>query len=127
MVNLGCLFALEPRPASTSFEIAKGLTPKRMTEFGANHSIFKSLVDQAADIPDEARGGALAEQLLRSIDVLDISPWQRGKLVELGLTTVGDVLKASEQKLMEASYVGNVRARQMRNAAVAAVLEYLSG
>jgi hypothetical protein len=40
---------------------------------------------------------------------------------------VGDVLKATEQKLKEASYVGDVRARRMRNAAIAAVLEYLSG
>ena len=127
MVNLGCLFALKSRPASTSFDIAKGLTPKRMTEFGANHAIFKSLVDQAAGIPEDAKGVALTEQLAKSIDVLDISQWQRGKLTELGLVTVGDVLKASERKLMEASYVGNIRARQMRNAAVAAVLEYLSG
>ncbi|MGJ5080662.1 ORC-CDC6 family AAA ATPase [Bradyrhizobium sp. HKCCYLS3013] len=127
MINLGCLFSLEARPASTSFDIAKGLTPKRMTEFGANHSAFKSLADQTINAPDESKGAALKEQLTKSIDVLDISKWQYGKLVELGLLTVGDVLKASEKKLMEASYVGNVRARQMRNAAVAAVLEYLSG
>ena len=127
MINLGCLFSLEARPASTSFDIAKGLTPKRMTEFGANHPAFKSLADQAARLPEESNAAALKEQLAKPIDVLDVSEWQRGKLAELGLLTVGDVLKASERKLMEASYVGNVRARQMRNAAVAAVLEYLSG
>ena|ERR1700730_9308524 len=127
IVNLGCLFSLESAPASTSFEIAKALTPKRMTEFGANHSAYKTLLDHVAKVPAQAHGIALEQQLARPVSVLDISEWQRSKLLELGLGTVGDVLKATEQKLKEASYVGDVRARRMRNAAIAAVLEYLSG
>jgi hypothetical protein len=59
--------------------------------------------------------------------VLDVTPWQKEKLTQLGLVTVRDVLNATEQKLKQANYVGDVRARRMRNAAVAAVLEYLSG
>lgn len=127
IVNLGCLFSLESAPASTSFEIAKGLTPKRMTEFGANHPAYKSLVDHVANVPAQANGIALEQQLAKSVSVLDISEWQRSKLLELGLNTVGDVLKATEQKLKEAAYIGDIRARRMRNAAIAAVLEYLSG
>jgi hypothetical protein len=127
MINLGCLFSLESAPASTSFEIARGLTPKRMTEFGANHSAYKSLVDHVTNVPAQNGGFAFEEQLTKPVSVLDISDWQRTKLVELGLKTVGDVFRASEAKLKEAMYVGDVRARRMRNAAVAAVLEYLSG
>ena len=126
-MNLGCLFSLEAAPASTAFEIAKGLTPKRMTEFGAHHPYYKSLVEQVDKAPAQSGGYALAGQLAKPISVLDLSEWQQGKLLELGLQTIGDVLNATEQKLKEASYIGAVRARRMRNAAVAAVLEYLSG
>lgn len=127
VVNLGCLFALESVPASTAFDIARGLTPKRMTEFGANHSAFKSLLEHVERIEPQSASAMLRAQLGRGIDVLDLSVWQKGKLKHLELHTVGDVFNASEEKLKEASYVGPVRARQMRNAAVAAVLEYLSG
>jgi hypothetical protein len=97
-----------------------------MTEFGANHSAYKSLSDDFSDV--EQQGGTLvAAQLTKSIAVLDLSTWQKTKLSELGLSTVGDVLNATEEKLKEAYYVGDVRARRMRNAAIASVWEYLSG
>lgn len=127
IVNLGCLFALESVPTSTSFEIAKGLSQKRMTELGSNHSSYKSLLDDGAILRGQDKTSALNIQLARSIDVLDLSDWQKSKLAELGLSTVGEVLDATEEKLKEAQYVGDVRARRMRNAAIAAVLEYLSG
>ena len=126
-MNLGCLFSLESLPASTSLSIARGLTVKRMTEFGANHAAYKSLMEHADRLPTHTTGFALKEQLQKAISVLDISEWQRSKLLELGSNSVGDVLRATEEKLKEASYVGDKRARRMRNAAVAAVLEYLSG
>jgi len=126
-VNLGCLFALEPTPAATAFSIATALTPKRMTEFGANHFAFRSLAEETAVDTEGDIGFALEPQLQKAIDVLDLTPWQKEKLNELGLETVGDVLSASEEQLKLAKYVGDVRARRMKNAAVAAVLEYLSG
>lgn len=127
VVNLGCLFALEPTPATTAFDIAKNLTPKRMTEYGANHPAYRSLVDRAASLGSDQPTFVLQRQLEKPIGVLDISLWQKSKLAGLGLKTVGDVLNATEQRLKQAMYVGPVRARQMRNAAVSAVLEYLSG
>ncbi len=127
VVNLGCLFALEPTPASTSFDIARSLTPKRMTEFGANHPAYRRLVDRVGGLAGQAPAFVLKAQLDKSVDVLDITDWQKAKLHELELETVGQVLEATEAKLKEASYVGDKRARRMRNAAVAAVLEYLSG
>lgn len=127
LCNLGCLFSLESNPASSSFAIAKDLTPKRMSEFGANHSAYKSLTDKESELGDIEEGFNLIDQLKKPNTVLDITPWQRSKLDGLGLSTVGQVLDAGEDKLKEASYVGDKRARQMRNAALASVLEYLSG
>ncbi|HAT3683891.1 hypothetical protein FUU19_21680 [Serratia sp. Lou2A] len=127
LINLGCLFALESTPTSTSFEVAKELTPKRMTEYGSNHPSYRRLTEQAELITDEVMTLALNIQLERPAHVLDLTTWQLDKLSELGLNSVGDVLNATEAKLKEANYIGDIRARRMRNAAVAAVLEYLSG
>lgn len=126
-VNLGCLFALEPTPASTAFQIAKNLTPKRMTEYGARHSVFDPISDLDKSILDNEDGFDLAPQFAKQVSVLDLTDWQRQKLEELELLTVGQVLEASEDDLMKGYYVGEVRARLMKNAAFAAVLEYLSG
>jgi hypothetical protein len=127
IINLGCLFALESTPTSLAFEIAKELTPKRMTEYGSNHQSYRKLTDQSGLITDEGMALALNTQLDRAANVLDLTAWQLEKLTELGLSTVRDVLNATEAKLKEANYIGDKRARRMRNAAVAAVLEYLSG
>ncbi|MDR6853004.1 hypothetical protein J2Y54_002524 [Sphingomonas sp. BE123] len=127
LCNLGCLFSLEANPSSSAFAIAKALTPKRMSEFGANHPSYRALTEQEGDLGDIDEGFDLEEQLAKPNTVLDITPWQRGKLDSLELFTVGQVLAAGEDKLKEAFYVGDKRARQMRNAALASVLEYLSG
>lgn len=127
LINLGCLFALEVSPTNSTFEIAKELTPKRMTEYGSNHPSYKKLIDQADLITNKGIELALKTQLERPSKVLDLTSWQLDRLEELGLKTVRDVLNATEQKLKEANYVGDIRARRMRNAAVAAVFEYLSG
>jgi len=127
LVNLGCLFSQEQTPASNAFEIAKALSMKRMTEYGANHPSYRNLTEKDVNESGAKVALALSAQLKKPISVLDITQWQKDKLIELGLTKVGDILGATEERLKEASYVGDVRARRMRNAAVAAVLEYLSG
>lgn len=127
-VNLGCLLAQEQNPAQTAFQIAKALSIKRMTEFGESHIAFNDLRNVRDSLEDIAvNREALTAQLAKPISVLDITLWQKTKLRELNLTTVRDVLNVKEQDLMKADYIGNVRARQMRNAAEAAVFEYLSG
>lgn len=127
MVNLGCLFALDANPAAQAIETVKNLSIKRWSEYGANHSVYRSLVDAVAVKDTEEDDDPLARQLAKLIDVLDLTTWQLSKLRELGLETVGSVLDATEDQLKEAKWIGNVRARRMRNAAVASVLEYLSG
>jgi len=127
LVNLGCLFAYEATPASSAFEIAKSLTPQRMTEFGSNHVSYRPLTEATVENVSQGISLSLTTQLDKSANVLDLTDWQKEKLTELNLITVRDVLEASEEKLKEATYVGDVRARRMRNAAVASVLEFLSG
>jgi hypothetical protein len=126
-VNLGALISLEGLPTSTGLSIARNLTPKRMSEFGANHPAYQSLLSEIPTFEEPAAGAVLKHQLGKALDVLDITDWQRAKLHELGLQTVGDVLLASETQLQSMAYVGEKRSRRIRNAALAAVFEYLSG
>lgn len=126
-VNLGCLFAQETTPNNSGVAIAKGLTPKRMSEYGANYPMFTSAPEVPGSTPFEDISSVIREQLEREVSVLDVTDWQHEKLLDLKLYTVGDVLRASEADLKTAYYVGEVRARRMRNAALAATFEYLSG
>lgn len=126
-VNLGSLIAQEATPTSTGLRVARNLTPKRMSEFGANHLIYQNLLAAVPRFDEPSVGAVLQQQLGKPISVLDISEWQRSKLQELELQTVGEVLVASETKLQTMSYVGEKRSRRIRNAALAAVFEYLSG
>jgi hypothetical protein len=126
-VNLGALLALETTPTQTGLDVARNLTPKRMSEFGANHPSYEPLIESAPEFTEPDTGAILQQQLQKPLSVLDITAWQSRKLGELDLETVGDVLRASESKLMELSYVGEKRSRRIRNAALAAIFEYLSG
>lgn len=125
--HLGCLIALEATPTATGFAIARNLTPKRMIEFGSRHPFYSSLTKEVDNFTEIEDGSLLARQLQKPVSVLDLTSWKRDRLIDLGLNTVGDVLKADESTLQRAYYVGEIRARQMRNAALAAVYEYLSG
>jgi hypothetical protein len=127
-LNLGCLFALEATPTSTGPDIVKNLSIKRFSEFGKDHSAYLDLQNAAPRYEEPDMLKILEEQLAKSIDCLDISDYQNGKLKEAGLDCIGDVLRAPEHLLIEKiAYVGEKRARRIKNAAGAAVLEYLSG
>lgn len=127
MVNLGCQFAQDAEPVAYGSKVRAGLSVRRMVEYGANHRAYRPLDElPMADI-ESAGNQALDAQLKRSTEILDITRFQREKLKELRLDTIGAVLGSNEEVFMKAKYVGQVRARQIRNAAVAAVLEYLSG
>jgi hypothetical protein len=127
-VNIGCLLALEATPAATAMDIIRNLSIKRFTEFGANHGAYQRLVESAPDYLEPDMLQILGEQLAKSIDCLDITRYQNEQLKALDLSTIGHVLQATEQDLMNnIYYVGHKRARRIKNAADAAVLEYLSG
>ena len=66
-------------------------------------------------------------RISQNLDILPMSVNMKTKLHELGFKTIKDVLNATEAKLMQAYYVGNKRARMMKNVALTSVYEYLIG
>lgn len=126
-VNLGCLMSLEPHPIKTGFDIAKNLSPKKVTEFGARHADYNAIQEFHPVASTEAWSSILNNQLVKSIDILDLTNWEKGKLKEINLTTIGKVLESTYGELRKIYYVGEVRSKRIYNAAQAAIYEYLSG
>lgn len=126
-VNLGCLAApsAEPIPALTKF--GRSLAIKRFTEYGANHPAFAGLTSVVGDFQEIDISSVLARELAKSIDVLDLTTYQKSGLHSIGLETVGKALQASEAEFQKIVYVGPKRSRKMMNIVIASVLEFLSG
>ncbi|MEW9533897.1 hypothetical protein [Microbispora sp. NPDC049125] len=127
MLNIGTRTGTEPEPVSATTWLRKNISIKRMMEFGANHDLYEGIARLDVDKMDEERREFLKSQLHRSVDQLDMTAFSRGVLKQLGFTTVGKILAASESDFQQAKWVGPVRSRQMMNIATTAVLEYLSG
>jgi hypothetical protein len=126
-VNLGCNFAQDAEPVQYGAKVKASLSIKRMQEFGANHPIYKDIHDLTLSKIHGEINSALNARLQESYEALDLTTFQKSKLAELDLVTIGDVLRASEEQFQTLHYVGIIRSRQMRNAAIMAVIEYLSG
>lgn len=127
IVNLGCLFSYESSPAKSAYAIAKNLSVKRMSEFGMNHSAYKGLLDNAPTISSAQMPQILSSQLAKDISVLDLPEWQISGLRSIGLNTIKNIVESTESTLKRIKYIGDIRSRRMRNAAISAVYEYLSG
>ena len=126
-MNIGCLLAFETAPQQRAMEIINNLALGRMSEYGANSKVYGELLEKVPKFTEPDMSECLKKQLDKNIDVLEITEWQKSKLKELNIITIGDLLQSTESKLMMAYYVGEVKARQMKNAAMAAVFEYLFG
>ena len=46
---------------------------------------------------------------------------------EIKIDTIGELIGATEERLKQAKYIADVRARNIKNAEIAAVCEYLLG
>ena len=125
MVNIGCLLSLEANPLSTAHDIIANLKVKKFVEFGANSPAFEGIKDSLSVISDNEVSDSLQNQLNKDIKVLDISSRMKDKLRKIGVNTVREVMEAPESKLMQAHYVGQVRSRNMKTAAMNSVYEYL--
>ena len=75
-VNFGCLLSLEDRATTRGIAIAEKLSIKRMTEFGMNNSAFQSLLKFGISDDQIDFSMQLKVQLEKSIDILDLTPWQ---------------------------------------------------
>ncbi|RGS35111.1 hypothetical protein DWX94_14140 [Coprococcus eutactus] len=108
-------------------DIVNNLSLGKMTEFGANSKWYQKLLKEVPDFTEPNMGELLKLQLEKSINILALTPWQVEKLHSLKIENIGDLLRSTESDLMKAYYVGEKKARQMKNAAMAAVFEYLLG
>lgn len=123
VVNIGCLLAAEANPVAVGLNIIKNSDIRRMSEYGANHPAYTSIQGKIAGTETDA----LKEQLSRNVDLLELTEWQKQKMHEININTIGDLLAASEDDLKRAKYIADVRARTIKNAGIAAVCEYLLG
>lgn len=124
-INLGCLFALEQYASGSGLMVVNKLSVAKMNEYGPNSKSYADMENIAIfenDLSDN-----LSSQLTKSIDCLDLTAWQKNKLKEVGINTIGEAIMANEDKIMKAYYVAEKRARQMKNSALAAIYEYLAG
>lgn len=126
-LNLGILLAVVPNPLGAAPEIIRDLSLKRFTEFGANHVAYRAIAE-LTDVFEPDMRSVLETQLEQPLDSLDVTDWQRQRLKEAGINSIGDILSRTEQELMDmVQRFGPVRSRRVTNAAMTAVLEYLSG
>ena len=123
MVNVGCLIALEATSTVNGLKIVKDSDIRRMSEYGANQAIYNKIQGYVA----QSDLDSLKEQLGKSVDLLDLTDWQKQKIHELSINTIGDLISTPEEHLKKAKYIADVRARTIKNAGIAAVCEYLLG
>ncbi len=126
-INIGCLASPDSTPIQAITRLARGLNIKRFTEYGANHPQFMALTSKVTKFEEPDMSQVLRNQLGRSVELLDLTDFQCGSLKRLGFDTIAKALVAPESAYQAADYIGPVRARRMKNAVIASVLEYLSG
>jgi hypothetical protein len=129
-VKYGCIIALQSNPASESESFYNALSLKKFPEFGKNHLAYSSITELTDTVEDESNFKESLENMLgKPISVLQLlTTWQKEKLNEAGIITLEDLHANTETDLIEKIYnVGPVRARLIKNAANAELLEYLSG
>ena len=129
-VKYGCILALSRNPSADSKKLYGSLNTKHFPEFGKNHEAYKEIKELNSTIDDKGEfKNALGNMLKKSVDVLQVlTLWQKDKLKQAGIDTIEQLHQNTEDDLIEKIYnVGPSRARTIKNAATAELLEYLSG
>lgn len=127
-LNLGIILSQESNPIQKATEIRRGLSNKRFTEFGFNHTAFKEIDLSWSIDADVDMKSALESILTRPIEELDITDFLYQKLkTDIGANTIGDVLVLTEDDLKKVTMIGEKRSRKIMSIAVNAALEYVSG
>jgi len=128
-IKYGCMISLESSPQSESAEFYKNLSIKKFPEFGKSHSSYSGS-DVLLQANDELQYKESLKSLLeKPIEVLVLlTSWQKEKLKSAGIQTIENLHSNTEESLIENIYgVGPARARIIKNAANAELLEYISG
>lgn len=124
-VNLGCLLSQEQSPTSRCEEIVNNLTVRKLNEYGANSKAFEEIKDFNLEESLNNTAEDLHRLIDNSIDILELTNWQKDNLKKIDVNTIRDLLSTEESELQKIYYVGQFKARQMKNVALAAVFEYL--
>lgn len=126
-IKLGCILSLE-QSNKIANHIIDCLDNYLFTEYGSRNNAFISLPNAINFEPDSEIEKIISNLLEESINVLNLTTWQKDKLTDNNFTTIRDVLDVTEQEIINRIYgVGEVKARRIQNAAIAEILEYLSG
>ena len=129
-VKYGCILSLLSNPNSESNDFYHALSLKKYVEFGKSHPSYAGILELRSAIDnDENFRLSVKEMLKKPIKVLSmLTNWQIGRLQNSGILTVDDLYNKTEADLIGQIYgVGPVRARVIKNAVSAELLEYLSG
>jgi DNA-binding Lrp family transcriptional regulator len=129
-VKYGCLLSLYANPHSESKEFLQSLSVKKYVEYGKSNSAYVSISELASAIEDDVKFQESVQDMMRKpISVLAmLSKWQIERLQQSNISSVEDLYRKTEADLIEEIYgVGPARARIIKNAVSAELLEYLSG
>lgn len=128
-VKFVCIISLTKSPNLESKGIYDNLAINKHPEFGKQHPAYKSIMDFSLHLDDENYKKSLDDMLAKPIDVLPLlTTWQKAQLKGANINTIEELHSKTEETLISTIYnVGPHRARIMKNAATAELLEYLSG
>lgn len=128
-LKLGCVLAQLPSPAGESKDFVSNLKLDFFTEYGSNNSEYNSLtVESLNELTDAEFYASLERQMQKDIGTIGLTKWQVSKLREIGINLVVELLNVEETYLKnQVSGVGDIKARRIKNAAVAELLESISG
>jgi hypothetical protein len=126
-LNIGCITSLESDPILFSNLISGKISKFRFSQFFQRYKFFKSISNIDEVVEPDLRY-MIENQKKKDISELDITKWQKNKLKEIRITSIGDILNTTEDEIKsKIDYVGDIRARKIYDSAISAVLEYLSG
>ncbi|WP_312601006.1 ORC-CDC6 family AAA ATPase [Pseudomonas luteola] len=129
-VKYGCLLSLFANPHNESKEFYQSLSLKKYVELGKSNPAYNSISELRSAIEDDKKFIESVQQMMaKPVSVLSmLSKWQIEKLKLANIHTVEDLYNKTEADLIEQIYgVGPARARIIKNAVSAELLEYLSG
>jgi hypothetical protein len=127
-VSLGCLFSVMKESRAAALALANNLSQRRYMEYHAGSQAFADVPDLIATFADtDITRAVLHQQLAKSVDVISLTKWQKSRLLENDMLTIGQVLDADEIGLQDITHIGPKRAKAIMKTAISSVLEYLSG
>ena len=129
-LNLGVVVASEGTASvvERSREIFDNLSIKIYTEYGKNSPVFND-INKGVSLENavEDMNLVLKNILKEPLDTLDLTQHKKNELQRIGIKTIEDIIKSTEEDLQKGSYIGPVYSRKIHNIAQNAALEYISG